>query len=77
MKKSDEVSISTSCLNRAADDEPIFTLRANDPTAPGVVRSWAARYKWRKQVAGEWDNRARAKYTEAMTLAREMEEWKR
>ena len=32
------------CHGAAAADEPIFTLRANDPLAPDLVREWAARY---------------------------------
>lgn len=27
------------CLIKAADDEPIFVLRAKDPTAPLIVRA--------------------------------------
>lgn len=30
------------CYNRAEPDEPLFTLLARDPLAPGVVRLWAA-----------------------------------
>lgn len=40
MIKSKELEDPTSCLNKAADDEPIFVLRANDPLAPGVVDYW-------------------------------------
>ena len=32
------------CHAAAADDEPMFVLRANDPLAPDLVRAWAARY---------------------------------
>jgi hypothetical protein len=28
------------CYAKAADDEPIFTLRAKDPIAPGLIRAW-------------------------------------
>lgn len=31
------------CLSRAADDEPIFVLRAKDPTAPEIVAAWVER----------------------------------
>lgn len=31
-----------SCLQKAADDEPIFVLRAKDKHAPHVVRLWAS-----------------------------------
>jgi hypothetical protein len=30
-----------SCLNKAAPDEPLFVLRAKDPTAAQTVRLWA------------------------------------
>lgn len=30
-----------SCYNKAADDEPIFTIRAQDALAPMVVEYWA------------------------------------
>lgn len=29
------------CYARAADDEPLFVLRANDPDAPALVERWA------------------------------------
>lgn len=41
--KRDEISDPTSCLNRAADDEPVFVLRAKDPLAAKLVEDWAAR----------------------------------
>lgn len=28
-------------MNKAADDEPVFVLRANDPLAADVVEYWA------------------------------------
>lgn len=28
------------CLNKVADDEPIFVLRAQDISAPQVIRFW-------------------------------------
>lgn len=55
------------CLIKAADDEPIFVLRAQDMLAPESVREWA--------------NRAlkcglpHAKYEEALALAAKMEQW--
>lgn len=39
----DEIADPNSCLNRAADDEPIFVLRAKDPLAAKLVEDWAAR----------------------------------
>lgn len=41
--KRDEVADPNSCLNHAADDEPIFVLRAKDPLAAKLVEDWAAR----------------------------------
>ncbi len=29
------------CYDKAADDEPMFVLRAKDPLAPILVRLWA------------------------------------
>lgn len=29
------------CFNKAQPDEPLFTLLARDPSAPGLVRKWA------------------------------------
>lgn len=40
MKKEDELRNPNSCLNKAAHDEPIFVLRANDPLAAQTVRLW-------------------------------------
>ena len=33
------------CLARAADDEPVFVLRAQDQAAANTVRDWAVRAK--------------------------------
>lgn len=41
--KRDEIADPNSCLNRAAEDEPIFVLRAKDPLAAKMVEDWAAR----------------------------------
>jgi len=41
MKKRDEISDPNSCLNRAGEDETIFTLRAHDIAFPYTVRQWA------------------------------------
>jgi len=76
MLKHDEISNQRSCLNKAADDEPIFVLRANDELAPQIVRQWAAYYRARKADAGELTPERENKYCEAMQLANQMEEWK-
>lgn len=43
MIKRDELSNPESCLNQAADDEPLFVLKANDPIAAETVRWWLHR----------------------------------
>lgn len=35
--------LNDSCLQKAAEDEPIFVLRAKDTLAPGLVEEWADR----------------------------------
>ena len=77
MLKSDELLTPTSCLNKASDEEPLFVLRANDPSAPGTVRSWASYYFNRKKMAGQWDDKTQNKYYEAMALADQMKKWKK
>ncbi len=42
MLKHQELSDPTSCINKAADNEPVFVLRANDPLASRVIRYWAS-----------------------------------
>jgi hypothetical protein len=41
MMKYQELSDPNSCLNKAADDEPLFVLRSTDKLAPALVRLWA------------------------------------
>jgi hypothetical protein len=40
VRKKDEIANPDSCLNRAADDEPIFVLRASDKFAAPLVTMW-------------------------------------
>lgn len=54
------------CLRKAADDEPIFVLRAQDKTAPDAIRLWAETN--RSTLTHE-------KYQSARDLANEMEAW--
>jgi hypothetical protein len=56
-----------SCLQKAAEDEPIFVLRAQDTLAPELVREWADR----AEDAGTPSE----KVEEARDLARQMEDW--
>lgn len=77
MLKRDEIFKPNSCLNNAEDTEPIFVLRANDPVAPHIVRSWAAEYRSEKmKTTGKLTEAQKAKYQEALNLANEMETWK-
>jgi hypothetical protein len=76
MLKSLELATQTSCLNRAADDEPVFVLRANDENAPAIVCTWARDYLESK---GGYANAAKvqiAKYEEAIQLASQMRVWR-
>lgn len=54
-------------LGKAADDEPIFVLRAQDALAPEVIRYWAER--------AEQAGCGPAKVREAQEIARAMERW--
>jgi hypothetical protein len=77
MLKHDELSLPASCLNKAADDEPIFVLRANDALAAHTVREWARRYQFKKTEDGRhMTARELAKCAEAHALARLMELWR-
>ena len=77
MKKLDELTDPRSCLNRAADDEPLFVLRANDEIAPSVVRQWAQAYLILKGGSPSMTFDQLAKCDEAMLLSHQMEKWKR
>lgn len=55
------------CYDKAAPDEPIFVLRAQDMIAPEIVREWA----YRAKVAGTPEE----KVEEARRLADKMEDW--
>lgn len=54
-------------LGKAADDEPVFILRAQDELASRLVRQWA--------VLAQTKGSPRAKYEEAHALADRMEAW--
>jgi hypothetical protein len=75
MIKSKEIA-GPSCLTAAADDEPLFVLRANDELAPQLVWQWACMYLATKGV-GTMTDRQQAKYREAVALAEEMKEWRK
>lgn len=67
MKKVDELKTPTSCLNKAAADEPIFVLRAKDALAAMAVRHWAT------MAEGTHES---DKLEEARQLADKMDEWR-
>ena len=55
------------CYAKAADDEPLFVLRAKDPLAPQLVEAWADR--------AELEGVELAKIQEARVCADDMREW--
>ena len=55
------------CLGKAADDEPVFILRAQDALAADIVDRWA---EWALAVGCPL-----AKVQEARSLAQAMREW--
>lgn len=78
MIKCDELSNPQSCLNKAAPDEPVFVLRANDPSAPAIVREWAAIYRAQKvkELGGYLNREQFDKNKEALETAVRMEQWR-
>lgn len=68
MIKRDELSDPSSCLNTAAEDEPLFVLRANDELAPEIIRVWITRSIIRSMHLRRLE--------EAELLAQKMEAWK-
>lgn len=62
------------CYAKAEPDEPIFVLRASDPLAADLVRTWAGRYAWNSSARGGGDEE---KYEEALACAEAMEIWYR
>lgn len=55
------------CYEKAAPDEPLFTLLARDPRAPVLVRTWATMAHAAKEDPD--------KVAEAVACADAMEEW--
>lgn len=66
MLKSKELATPTSCLNKAAADEPLFVLRAKDPVAAMTIRHWAT------MAAGTHEPE---KIADAIAVAELMEVW--
>ena len=79
MIKANEIADPSSCLNRAAEDEPIFVLRAHDELAAGVVRHWANLYASSKAAAyrdlDSLTEEQRQKYRHALALADAMDRY--
>lgn len=69
MRKIDEIEQPTSCLNKSRAEEPLFVLRAKDPLAPAVVRTWANN----AETTGAHEPE---KIAEARALADAMEEYR-
>jgi hypothetical protein len=67
------------CFARAALDEPLFVLRAQDVSAPALVREWAEQFRQDhidNRTAGYALAKAIAKHTEALEVADKMEKWR-
>lgn len=60
--------LTDTCLQKAADDEPIFVLRAQDKLAANLVRNWA-------QQAAMFLGNESPKVQEAFALADAMDRW--
>lgn len=67
MIKHEELADPKSCLNKAASNEPVFVLRAQDKCAPDVVRFWAQQ----ASMSGAKND----KIESALDLAAAMESW--
>jgi hypothetical protein len=46
MRKRDELTDQSSCLNKARDEELLFVLLGRDPAAPAAVRAWIEARIW-------------------------------
>lgn len=75
--KADNIVDQASCWNRAACNEPVFVLRANDPIAPTLVHQWAVNYAFSKGGWQKMTEAQRAKFNTALTVAEEMKTWQR
>lgn len=64
------------CLGKAADDEPVFVLRAKDRFAPQLVEAWANLVdSATANSIGSAVDKSRAKIKEARGLAHTMRAW--
>lgn len=78
MNKQQIINDPNSCLNRAADDEPVFVLRANDPLAANLIRLWVQAYVNDKAVTqeGEPTQTQIDKANDALSVAGQMDQWR-
>ena len=76
MRKRDEISDLSSCLNKAHEDEPVFVLRANDPLAHDLVETWAEQYRARHMNQGTFTTDRQFKYVNALKASQTMREWR-
>lgn len=67
MQKREALLNPESCLNKAAPDEPLFILRANDPIAAQTIRHW---------VTMSQEHHEPAKLMLALMTADEFEKWR-
>ena len=72
MIKARELDHPQSCLNKAAEDEPLFVLRAKDLSAPETIRFWVESRK-RLRLNAYYDDQL----NEALSIAGQMETWQR
>lgn len=75
MEKHLEVSVQTSCLNKAHPNEPLFVLRGQDRTAAEVVRYWVYLASGGVPHLFQLPKDLSEKHTGALKVAREMENW--
>jgi len=68
MKKSDELRLPDSCLNRAKTDEPLFVLLGRDSAAPAAIREWV-----RERIDRRKNKQTDTQIQEALQAARNME----
>jgi hypothetical protein len=66
-----ELSDPDSCLNKAAVDEPIFVLRANDVVAMATVLAWT-----NFRIENGKSTHASPEIVEAMTWVNQVAEWR-
>lgn len=65
------------CYDKADPDEPLFVLRAKDPTAPDLVRLWVDTRRNEARIQGlKIDPEYEDKLEEALSCARAMEVWR-